>query len=251
MTIRMALHAIRAGEGEQYIAAGVESVSRAGARRRSHRRGPQPRGSTAPRRIALRRVHPDGADRRERRPALLGHPEQQDEWAVISPYRAVRPATPPATSRRRSSRSRCRRTWRPARTGKDDRGRRDVGQPRRRPPPGNDDRGPGQAGAGVPPRRHGHRRQRVPAQRRCRRGADHVRGSGPRACGLQPKARILASTVAAIRPEIMGPGRSPRLRRCSASTGMTIDDVDIVEINEAFAAQIVPCRESWGFRRRS
>jgi acetyl-CoA C-acetyltransferase len=64
--------------------------------------------------------------------------------------------------------------------------------------------------------------------------------------GLKPMARILASTVVAIRPEIMGLGPIPAIRALLDQTGMTIDDVDIVEINEAFAAQIVPCRDELG-----
>ena len=67
-----------------------------------------------------------------------------------------------------------------------------------------------------------------------------------RALGLEPKARIVASTVAAIRPEIMGLGPIPAIQALLKQTGMTIDDIDIVEINEAFAAQIVPCRDELG-----
>jgi acetyl-CoA C-acetyltransferase len=59
--------------------------------------------------------------------------------------------------------------------------------------------------------------------------------------GLKPLARIVGSTVAAIRPELMGLGPIPAIRALLAQTGMAIEDVDIVEINEAFAAQIVPC----------
>ena len=64
-----------------------------------------------------------------------------------------------------------------------------------------------------------------------------------RELGLTPKARIIASTVAAIRPELMGLGPIPAIQALLKQTGMTMDDIDIVEINEAFAAQIVPCRE--------
>jgi acetyl-CoA C-acetyltransferase len=64
--------------------------------------------------------------------------------------------------------------------------------------------------------------------------------------GLKPKARILGSTVAAIRPEIMGLGPIPAIQALLKETGFKIDDVDIVEINEAFAAQIVPCKEELG-----
>jgi acetyl-CoA C-acetyltransferase len=67
-----------------------------------------------------------------------------------------------------------------------------------------------------------------------------------KALGCKPMARIVASTVAAIRPEIMGLGPIPAVRALLEQTGMTIDDVDIVEINEAFAAQIVPCKQELG-----
>jgi acetyl-CoA C-acetyltransferase len=61
--------------------------------------------------------------------------------------------------------------------------------------------------------------------------------------GLKPKARIVASTAAAIRPEVMGLGPIPAIQALLQETGMTMDDVDAVEINEAFAAQIVPCMQ--------
>jgi acetyl-CoA C-acetyltransferase len=67
-----------------------------------------------------------------------------------------------------------------------------------------------------------------------------------KALGLKPKARILASTVAAIRPEIMGLGPIPAIQALLKESGMKIDDIDIVEINEAFAAQIVPCKQDLG-----
>jgi acetyl-CoA C-acetyltransferase len=64
--------------------------------------------------------------------------------------------------------------------------------------------------------------------------------------GLKPRARILASSVAAIRPEIMGLGPIPAIQALLRQASMTMDDIDVVEINEAFAAQIVPCREELG-----
>jgi acetyl-CoA C-acetyltransferase len=64
--------------------------------------------------------------------------------------------------------------------------------------------------------------------------------------GLKPKVRIVASTVAAIRPEIMGLGPIPAIQQLLKETGMKMDDIDVVEINEAFAAQIVPCKEELG-----
>jgi acetyl-CoA C-acetyltransferase len=64
--------------------------------------------------------------------------------------------------------------------------------------------------------------------------------------GLAPRARIIASSVAAIRPEVMGIGPVPAIQKLLAATGKTIDDVDVVEINEAFAAQIVPSKDQLG-----
>jgi acetyl-CoA C-acetyltransferase len=64
--------------------------------------------------------------------------------------------------------------------------------------------------------------------------------------GMKPRARIVASAVAGLRPEIMGLGPIPAIQKLLAATGMTIGDIDVVEINEAFAAQIVPCKEDLG-----
>jgi len=64
--------------------------------------------------------------------------------------------------------------------------------------------------------------------------------------GAKPRARIVASSVAAIRPELMGLGPIPAVERVLAQAGMTIADIDVIELNEAFAAQVVPCRDEWG-----
>ncbi len=62
--------------------------------------------------------------------------------------------------------------------------------------------------------------------------------------GIQPRARILASSVSGIAPEIMGVGPIEAVRKVLAQAGMTIDDVDVMELNEAFAAQVLPvCRK--------
>ncbi len=58
--------------------------------------------------------------------------------------------------------------------------------------------------------------------------------------GITPVARVIASAVSAVDPEIMGLGPIEASRRALARAGMTIDDIDLVEINEAFAAQVVP-----------
>jgi acetyl-CoA C-acetyltransferase len=58
--------------------------------------------------------------------------------------------------------------------------------------------------------------------------------------GLTPLARIVATGVSALSPEIMGLGPVEASRRALARAGMTIGDIDLVEINEAFAAQVIP-----------
>jgi acetyl-CoA C-acetyltransferase len=64
--------------------------------------------------------------------------------------------------------------------------------------------------------------------------------------GMKPRARIIASTVAALEPEYMGVGPIPAIQQLLKNTGRTMDDIDVVEINEAFAAQIVPCMDDLG-----
>jgi acetyl-CoA C-acetyltransferase len=62
--------------------------------------------------------------------------------------------------------------------------------------------------------------------------------------GLQPRARIIASSVSGVEPEIMGVGPIGAVSKVLDTAGMTINDVDVVELNEAFAAQVLPvCRE--------
>jgi acetyl-CoA C-acetyltransferase len=65
-----------------------------------------------------------------------------------------------------------------------------------------------------------------------------------RELGVEPRARIVASAVSGVEPEIMGVGPIEAVRRVLKQAGMTIDGVDVVELNEAFAAQVLPvCRE--------
>jgi len=64
--------------------------------------------------------------------------------------------------------------------------------------------------------------------------------------GLRPLARIIATGASALSPEIMGLGPVEATRRALAIAGMTIDDVDLVEINEAFAAQVIPSYQDLG-----
>jgi acetyl-CoA C-acetyltransferase len=64
--------------------------------------------------------------------------------------------------------------------------------------------------------------------------------------GLTPLARIVASSVVGLEPEYMGMGPVGAVRRVLAQAGMTLDDVDLIEINEAFAAQVLACADVLG-----
>ncbi len=64
--------------------------------------------------------------------------------------------------------------------------------------------------------------------------------------GITPLARIVASGVSGLNPEIMGLGPVDAIRQTLARADMTIDDIDLVEINEAFAAQVVPSARELG-----
>jgi acetyl-CoA C-acetyltransferase len=64
--------------------------------------------------------------------------------------------------------------------------------------------------------------------------------------GVTPLARIVSTAVVGLSPEFMGMGPVGASTRALALAGLTIDDVDLVEINEAFAAQAIPCADELG-----
>ena len=64
--------------------------------------------------------------------------------------------------------------------------------------------------------------------------------------GLTPLARIVSTGVSGLSPEVMGLGPVEASRRALAHAGMSIGDIDLVEINEAFAAQVVPSYQDLG-----
>ena len=64
--------------------------------------------------------------------------------------------------------------------------------------------------------------------------------------GIEPLARIVSTGVSALEPELMGLGPIESTRQALDRAGMTIDDVDVVEINEAFAAQVIPSARGIG-----
>ncbi len=67
-----------------------------------------------------------------------------------------------------------------------------------------------------------------------------------KALGLTPLARFISSGVSALNPEIMGLGPVEACRQALRRAGMSIDDIDLVEINEAFAAQVLPSAKHLG-----
>ena len=67
-----------------------------------------------------------------------------------------------------------------------------------------------------------------------------------RELGLTPLAKILSTGVSGVSPEIMGLGPVDASRQALARAGLTMDDVDLVEINEAFAAQVIPSARQLG-----
>ena len=64
--------------------------------------------------------------------------------------------------------------------------------------------------------------------------------------GIRPLARIVATAVSGVSPEIMGLGPVDASRRALERAGLTISDIDLVEINEAFAAQVIPSARELG-----
>ncbi|MGP5671063.1 acetyl-CoA C-acetyltransferase [Brachybacterium alimentarium] len=64
--------------------------------------------------------------------------------------------------------------------------------------------------------------------------------------GITPLARVVATGVSGLSPEIMGLGPVEATRRALALADLTIDDIDLVELNEAFAAQVIPSAEDLG-----
>ncbi len=244
MAIRMAAHAIRAGEGEQYVAAGVEAVSRGVvATLAPEVLNPRLDGSEG----SLYDVYiPMGMTAENVAERCGVSREAQDEWAVISQGRAVAardgghfdaeivPVTVPA-HRERSTEEPSQEVEVPETVVTRDDGPRPETTlevlARLRPAFRPD----GTVTAGnACPLNDGAAAVLVMSDARAEQ------------LGLQPVARIVASTVAAIRPEIMGLGPVPAIRALLEQARLTIEDIDIVEINEAFAAQIVPCREQLG-----
>ncbi len=73
-----------------------------------------------------------------------------------------------------------------------------------------------------------------------------VEAGRARALGLRPMARVVATAVAGVDPRVMGIGPVPAIRKLLDRAGLTVADIDLVELNEAFASQSVACIEELG-----
>jgi acetyl-CoA C-acetyltransferase len=244
-TIRMAAHAIRAGEGDVFVAAGVETVSRyaygaadtgphnphfGDAEARTVQRTPAAGEPWAPLSglpdvyIAMGQTAENVAEYKK------VSREEQDEFALQSQTRAVAAQESGFFEREII----------PVTTPNGDVVSKDDG-----PRPGTTLEGL----AGLRPvfREGGT----VTAGNACplNDGAAAVvvmSDTKARELGITPLARIVASGVTGLNPEIMGLGPVDAIRQTLARAGMTIDDIDLVEINEAFAAQVVPSAKELG-----
>jgi len=74
--------------------------------------------------------------------------------------------------------------------------------------------------------------------------------NGVRQHGLQPLAKIVSAAVAGVEPRIMGIGPVPASQKALLRANLTLDDIDIIEINEAFAAQVLACTRALGLDDR-
>jgi acetyl-CoA C-acetyltransferase len=223
---RMAFHAIRAGEGEAFVVGGVESVSRTD-------RTPRAPGERHPRLSdgegSIHDVHlPMGLTAENVADRYDVPREDMDRYAQRSQERAVAAAA---------------------------RGffeREIVPYPTAAGTVVSHDDGPRPSStleklAALPPvfREDG----RVTAGNACplndgAAAAVVVSNRLARDLGLKPLARIVATAAAALEPEYMGVGPIGAVRTVLRRAGMTIDDVDVLELNEAFAAQVIPvCEE--------
>jgi len=220
-TIRMAFHAIRAGEGDAYVAAGVESITQVDGYPKSHEElHPKLFGDDAP----IANVYiPMGLTAENVAEGWDVSREDMDRYAQRSQERAVAAQDSGFFAQELTP-------W--DGVAVDDGPRRSSTLEK--------------LGELEPVFKPGGR---VTAGNSCPLNdgaAAVVVMSDTRAgeLGVRPIARILASSVSGVEPEIMGVGPIEAVRHVLRQAGITIDDVDVMELNEAFAAQVLPvCRE--------
>ncbi len=220
-TIRMAFHAIRTGEGVAYVAAGVESISQVdGYPKSAEELHPKLFGDDAP----IANVYiPMGLTAENVAERWNVSREEMDRYAQRSQERAVAAQDSGFFDRELTA-------W--DGVGKDDGPRRESTfeklaelEPVFKPG------GKVTAGNSCPLNDGAAAIVVMSAER-----AEELE--------IRPIARIVASAVSGVEPEIMGVGPIGAVRKVLEQARMTIDDVDVVELNEAFAAQVLPvCSE--------
>ena len=243
-TIRMAAHAIKAGEGDCFIAAGVEAVSRYGAG--ASDTAPNPLFADAGQRTQLRSQGgqpvwtppqglPDiyiamGQTAENVREVENVSRKDMDEFAALSQQRAVAHQKNGFFDREITPLTLPNGTV----VSKDD---------------GPRDGTTAEALAGLKPafRPDGE----ITAGNACplNDGAAAVMvmsDTKAKQLGITPLARVVSSGVSGLNPEIMGLGPIEAVRQALGRARMTIDDIDLVEINEAFAAQVLPSARHLG-----
>jgi acetyl-CoA C-acetyltransferase len=229
-TIRMAFHAIQRGEGNMYVAAGSESVSRTyGKAMDSEDLNPRftdptrddyinsvyiPMGNTAEnvaKRYGITRERQDEFAKRSQDRAVAAQKNGFFEWEIT-------PIELPD-----------------GRTARDDDGPRPNTTLERlgELPPVFDPEGTVTAGNSCPLNDGSAAVLVMSAEQ-----ADEL--------GLDPLVRIVASSVAGLEPEYMGMGPVFAVRKVLEQAGMSLDDIDVIELNEAFAAQVLACVDELG-----
>jgi acetyl-CoA C-acetyltransferase len=220
-TIRMAFHAIRAGEGDAFVAAGVESITQVdGYPKDADELHPRLAGDDAP----IANVYiPMGMTAENVAERWDVSREDMDRFAQRSQERAVAAQDSGFFAREITP-------W--DGVAKDDGPRRESTLEKLASlDPAFKPGGKVTAGNSCP-LNDGAAAVVVMSEERARE------------LGVKPRARIVASAVSGVAPEIMGVGPIGAVRRALDQAGMTIDDVDVMELNEAFAAQVLPvCRE--------
>jgi acetyl-CoA C-acetyltransferase len=229
-TIRMAFHAIKSGEGDTYIAAGIESVSRTGGKG-FDKEDMNPRFVDRKRDDYISAMYiPMGMTAENVAAQFKVSRERMDEFAALSQQRAVAaqengffdreiiPITKPDGTV----------------VSKDDgpRAGTTVEKLAALKPAFKED---GVVTAGnACPLNDGAAAVVVMSEEKAN------------SLGLKPLARIVASSVSGLAPEIMGVGPIEACKRVLEQAKMSIGDIDVVELNEAFAAQVLPVCDEVG-----
>jgi acetyl-CoA C-acetyltransferase len=222
-TIRMAFHAIKAGEGDAFVAAGIESVSRVNQMPRDFSElHPKLLGEIANVYITMGMTAENVAERFD------VSREEMDRFALQSQERAIAAIDAGFYAREITPYTLDDGTI----VGADDGPRRGTTLEKLASlKPVFKDDGVVTAGNACP-LNDGGAAVVVMSEERARQ------------LEIKPLARIIASAVSGIDPEIMGVGPIEAVRKVLKQSGMSIEDVDVVELNEAFAAQVIPvCRE--------